>query len=197
MKKAVIAAATAAFLAGSALAHAAGPDAATPPQGAQPAAPQGAAPATPPAAAPDASQAGQAGPSKYAAVFETRIADLKAGLKLTPDQEKLWPAFETALRGVMQDRATRMAEFRAMRQAAQSGERPARPDIVTRVRSAADRMSATATELRQVADGLDPLYKSFDAAQKKVFDEAARKGLRSFFGMPHPPRGDRPHRDRG
>ncbi|WP_454918244.1 Spy/CpxP family protein refolding chaperone [Xanthobacter sediminis] len=190
MKRAVIAAATAAFLAGSAVAHA---------QSAQPAAPQAASPSTPPAAAPATPSpaspaASAAGPSKYAAVFETRIADLKAGLKLTPDQEKLWPAFETTLRTVIQDRATRMADFRAARQAAQSGERPARPDMVARVRAAADRMSAAATELRQVADGLDPLYKSFDAAQKKYFDEAARKGLRGFFGMPHPPRGDRPQR---
>ena len=35
-----------------------------------------------------------------AAVVDARIAALKAGLKLTPDQEKNWPAYEAALRNL-------------------------------------------------------------------------------------------------
>ena len=35
-----------------------------------------------------------------AAFTDARIAALKAGLRLTPDQEKNWPAFETALRDI-------------------------------------------------------------------------------------------------
>ena len=31
---------------------------------------------------------------------DARIAALRAGLKLTPDQEKLWPAVEDAIRGL-------------------------------------------------------------------------------------------------
>ncbi|MFG1417808.1 Spy/CpxP family protein refolding chaperone [Xanthobacter sp. V0B-10] len=192
MKKAVIAAATAALIAGSAIAHAAGPADATPPQGTPPAAAQAASPAAPAMGAADVS-------SKRAAAFDAHLADLKSSLKLTPDQEKLWPAFETALRKVAKDRAAHMAERRAERQAArESGQRPARPDMVTRVRTAADRMAAVSAELRQVADALDPLYKSFDAGQKKAFETTARKDLRSFFGMQHP-RGERSGRgsDRG
>ncbi|MFG1401657.1 Spy/CpxP family protein refolding chaperone [Xanthobacter sediminis] len=190
MKKVVIAAATAALIAGSAIAHAAGPADATPPQGTPPAAAQAASPAP-----------GAAGmSSKRAAAFDAHLADLKSSLKLTADQEKLWPAFETTLRKVAQDRTAHMAERRAERQAArESGQRPARPDMVTRVRTAADRMAAVSAELRQVADALDPLYKSFDASQKRTFETTARKDLRSFFGMPHP-RGERSGRggsDRG
>ncbi|MFG1477723.1 Spy/CpxP family protein refolding chaperone [Xanthobacter sp. V4C-4] len=184
MKKAVIAAATAALIAGSAIAHAAGPADVAAPSGAQTAAPQAAAPSATP----------QGGPQKDAAQLDTRIAALKDGLKLTPDQEKLWPAFETALRGVVQERTTRVADRRAERQAAQPGERRERPDPVTRMRAAADRLTANAGELRTLADALDPLYKSFDAAQKKRFEESVRKDLGSFFGMSHPPRGDRPRR---
>lgn len=183
MKKAVIAAATAALIAGSAIAHAAGPADASPTQGAQPAAPQAAAPsATPQAAQPNTAQ------------IDSRIAALKDGLKLTADQEKLWPAFETALRGIAQERATRIADRRAARQAAQPGERRERPDPVTRMRTAADRMTAGAGELRTLADALDPLYKTFDTVQKKRFEEIVRKDLGTFFGMSHPPRGDRPRR---
>src|SRR3979490_73369 len=38
------------------------------------------------------------GPEDRAAFPDARIAAVKAGLKLTPDQEKLWPPVETAVR---------------------------------------------------------------------------------------------------
>jgi hypothetical protein len=38
-------------------------------------------------------------PEDRAAFVDARIAALKAGLELTPDQAKNWPAFEQALRG--------------------------------------------------------------------------------------------------
>ena len=41
-----------------------------------------------------------------------RIAALKAGLRLTPAQEKNWSALETALRDVAKDRAARAIEWR-------------------------------------------------------------------------------------
>src|SRR6266851_10376429 len=37
-------------------------------------------------------------PEDRAAFTDARIAAVKAGLKLTPDQEKLWPPVETAVR---------------------------------------------------------------------------------------------------
>ena len=43
-----------------------------------------------------------------AAFTDARIAALKAGLELTPDQAKNWPAFEQALRDMVQLRAQRM-----------------------------------------------------------------------------------------
>ncbi len=33
-----------------------------------------------------------------AAMLDAELAGLKAGLKLNPDQEKLWPSFEAAIR---------------------------------------------------------------------------------------------------
>lgn len=52
-------------------------------------------------------------PEDRAAFLDARIAALKAGLELTPDQAKNWPAFEQALR----DRAQLRAELRAAREA--------------------------------------------------------------------------------
>src|SRR6476620_2569315 len=53
-----------------------------------------------------------------AAFTDARVAGLKAGLKLTPEQEKNWPAVETAMRDLAKQRADRMnarAERRANR----------------------------------------------------------------------------------
>ena len=45
-----------------------------------------------------------------AAVVDVRIAALKASLKLTPDQEKNWPAYEAALRNLAKLRVQRYQE---------------------------------------------------------------------------------------
>ena len=37
-------------------------------------------------------------PEDRAAFMDSRIAAVKAGLKLTPDQDKLWPPLEAAVR---------------------------------------------------------------------------------------------------
>src|SRR6202046_71199 len=51
-----------------------------------------------------------------AAFADARIAALKAGLELTPDQAKNWPTFEAALRNMAQVRAERMAAREAATQ---------------------------------------------------------------------------------
>ena len=45
-----------------------------------------------------------------AAFTDARVAALKAGLKLTAEQEKNWPAVETAMRDMAKERADRYAE---------------------------------------------------------------------------------------
>lgn len=186
MKKAVIVAATAALLAGSALAQAASPMAVTVAQNAP-----AAQPATPPAAQPAAAPGERpAREERFMRRFEKNITDLKASLKLTDDQQKLWPAFETALRDAHEQRLANMSERRAQRQAAGA----AQPDPVARMRDAAARMTANAAGIVKLADALGPLYATFDDAQKKAFEQEVRQSMGSFFAMPHPPRGEHPRR---
>jgi hypothetical protein len=69
------------------------------------------------AATPATDQPTQAGdhgfsPEDRAAFQDARVAALKAGLKLTPAQEKAWPAVEGALRDLFKARADRAAEWR-------------------------------------------------------------------------------------
>ena len=48
-------------------------------------------------------------PEDRAAFTDARIAAVKAGLKLTPDQEKLWPPVESAVREMVKIKLDRAA----------------------------------------------------------------------------------------
>ena len=98
-----------------------------------------------------------------AALFDARLVGFRAGLKLTADQDKNWPAFETALRNVAKDRADRR---RQMRSQDDDGERPTPID---RLHGISDRLAKRSTELRLVADAAAPLYGSLDDGQKRIF----------------------------
>jgi hypothetical protein len=91
---------------------------------------------------------------------EARLAALKAGLVLTPEQEKNWPAFEQAARDLAK---ARMERISAMRNA------PANNDPVERLRQRATALSETGAALKKLADATDPLYKSLDENQKRRF----------------------------
>ncbi len=60
-----------------------------------------------------------------AALSDSRIAALKTGLRLTPEQDKLWPAVETALKEVSQARIARASAAREARAQERATERAA------------------------------------------------------------------------
>jgi len=91
---------------------------------------------------------------------EARLAALKAGLMLTPDQQKSWPAYEQAARDFGKLRIDRRI---AMRSA------PPSNDAVERLRRRATAMSDTGAALKKLADATEPLYKSLDENQKRRF----------------------------
>ena len=98
---------------------------------------------------------------------DARIAALHAGLKLTAEQEKNWPAVESALRDLAKQRSERFA-------ARASADRP--KDPIERLALRADVMSQRGAALKKVADAAGPLYKSLDEAQKHRFIVLARLG---------------------
>ena len=106
-------------------------------------------------------------PEDRAAFADARIAAVKAGLKLTPDQEKLWPPVEAAVRDFAKLRIDRAnARMNAEKDAAANdAQKP--DDPVARLRERADRMAATAAVLKRIADAADPLYKTLDDGQKR------------------------------
>jgi hypothetical protein len=109
-------------------------------------------------------------PEDRAAFTDARIAAVKAGLKLNPDQERLWPALESAVRDFARLRMERAnARMNASRDDRRDDARDMQKsdDPVARLREHADTMGTTAAALKRIADAADPLYKTLDDGQKR------------------------------
>ena len=105
-------------------------------------------------------------PEDRAAFTDARIAAVKAGLKLTPDQEKLWPPVEAAVRDFAKLRIDRAnARMNAKPDDSQDAQKP--DDPVARLRDRADTMATSAAAMKRIADAADPLYKTLDDGQKR------------------------------
>lgn len=121
-------------------------------------------------------------PEDRAAFMDARIAAVKAGLKLTPDQEKLWPPLEAAVRdfGKLRiDRANARMEARKDDRKDDRDNRREDRNPVERLRERADRMGETAGALKKIAEAADPLYKTLDDGQKRrlaVLTKMERRG---------------------
>jgi hypothetical protein len=114
------------------------------------------------------------------AFADARIAALKAGLELTPDQVKNWPPFEQALRDMVQLRVQRVQAREANQQQQQQQQQPGSP--FDRLARRADNMSKTSAALKKIADAGTPLYQSLNDDQKNRFVMLARM-LRPHHGM--------------
>jgi hypothetical protein len=111
-----------------------------------------------------------------AAFADARIAALKAGLELTPDQAKNWPPFEQAVRDLAQLRIQRIQARQAAEaaQAGQAGNQPAPASPFDRLARRADAMAKTSAALKKVAEAGAPLYASLNDDQKGRFMALAR-----------------------
>ena len=105
---------------------------------------------------------------------DARIAALHAGLKLSAEQEKNWPAVEGALRDLAKQRSERYA-------ARASADRP--KDPIERLNLRAEVMGQRAAGLKKLADAAGPLYKSLDDSQKHRFVALARLGAQEAGGF--------------
>ncbi|MES6440659.1 Spy/CpxP family protein refolding chaperone, partial [Cutibacterium acnes] len=97
-------------------------------------------------------------PEDRAAFLDARIAAVHAGLKLSADQEKLWPPVETAVRDFAKQRIDR---------ANASADKTPPEDPIVRLRERADRMATAGAGLKRIADAAEPLYKTLDDGQKR------------------------------
>src|SRR5215216_6180594 len=123
-------------------------------------------------------------PQDRAAFTDARIAAVHAGLKLTPDQEKLWPPVEAAVRDFAKLRIDR-ANARMNAQRDDSRDAQKADDPVTRLRERADNMAASAAAMTRIADAADPLYKTLDDGQKRRLAVLTRMGRFGGGGWRH------------
>lgn len=124
-----------------------------------------------------------------AAFGEARIAALHAGLRLSAEQEKSWPAVEGALRSLIKQRSERFA-------ARASATRP--QDPIERLNLRAEAMTQRGAALKKLVDAVGPLYKGLDDQQKHRFMLLARLERPQFGGVRgqqgRPPMGGWMHR---
>jgi hypothetical protein len=91
------------------------------------------------------------------------IERIKTELNLTPDQEKHWYGFSSAMHYLGHNGAERL-NLRVAR-----AQRDPPDDIVEQMRNEAQFLIDRAADQRNVADAAEPLYSSLDDKQKQVF----------------------------
>jgi len=93
------------------------------------------------------------------------IERIKNELSLTPEQEKNWTAFNSAMHYLGHNGADRL-NLRIAR-----AKRDPPDDIIEQMRNEAQFLNDRAVDQRNVADAAEPLYGSLDNKQKQIFIE--------------------------
>lgn len=100
---------------------------------------------------------------------DANIERIKTELNLTPEQEKGWSSFSSAMHYLGHNGADRL-NLRVAR-----AKRDPPDDIIEQMRNEAQFLVDRAQDQRNVADAADPLYASLDDKQKQIFiDEMVR-----------------------
>lgn len=95
-----------------------------------------------------------------------RAAQMKADLRLTPEQEKNWPAFETAVVDMWKKRTEARIAWRTAHAKQQDSV-----DVIDEMRKDADQQIDEANARKKVADAAQPLYSGLDDGQKRRFSK--------------------------
>jgi hypothetical protein len=96
---------------------------------------------------------------------DANIDRIKAELNLTPEQEKNWTAFNSAMHYLGHNGADRL-NLRIAR-----AQRDPPDDIIEQMRNEAQFLNDRAVDQRNVADAAEPLFASLDDRQKQIFIE--------------------------
>ena len=100
----------------------------------------------------------EASPSDKTAFLNAHIAALKAVLALTPEQEKLWPPVEAAIRDTVKESAARAEKLRSM---------PEPKTALELLNIVADQELARANALKKFVGVMEPLVASLTPEQKR------------------------------
>jgi zinc resistance-associated protein len=103
--------------------------------------------------------------------FESHLSSIKSALQLTSEQERLWPAAESAMREAFRKQ---QEERERMRNASSAGSN----DFLERMRQRADMMTSRGEAMKRVADAVQPLHDSLTSDQKRRVASLMRDHMR-------------------
>jgi hypothetical protein len=113
----------------------------------------------------------QASDRDMKALTDARIAVVKAGLQLSPEQAKYWTAVEDAMRARAQTQYARITELRDQF----ASGREVNP--MTLFRGRADAMAQRAADMKRLADAWEPLSRTLTPEQKERMRLLATAGV--------------------
>jgi hypothetical protein len=101
---------------------------------------------------------------------DLRIDLVKAALQLTPDQQKLWPPIESAIRARAEDRKARLAKI-AETVGKRVDENPVEVmrnrDPIAFLQRRAEALAQRSADLDKLAEAWQPLYKTLSPEQRQ------------------------------
>jgi LTXXQ motif family protein len=101
---------------------------------------------------------------------DMRVDLVKAALQLTPEQEKLWPPVESAIRSGVQDRKARIAKVKETvgKRADQSSvETLKNRDPIAFLQRRSEALAQRSADLDKLAEAWQPLYKTLSPEQRQ------------------------------
>jgi LTXXQ motif family protein len=126
----------------------------------------------------------------YNRLVDARIASIKAGLKLTADQERLWAPVENAIRTAATERSSRF-EQRPNREERRS------MDFMQRLERRSAMVSERAERSTAVTTALRPLWDTLTEDQKRIAPRLLREAVNNDGPRWHERGGRRGRDDRG
>ena len=101
---------------------------------------------------------------------DMRIDLVKAALQLTPEQEKYWPAVESAIRQGADDRKARLAKIQetvGKRVEQNSVENLRNRDPISFLQRRSEALAQRSADLDKLAEAWQPLYKTLNPEQRQ------------------------------
>jgi hypothetical protein len=115
-----------------------------------------------------------------------RAAQLKADLRLTPEQNNNWPGFETAIVDIWKAQAERRMTWRNARAKGSDQQARANPqdniDLIEQMRREADQQVQRGNDQKKLADAAEPLYATLNDQQKRQLAQALFRSDRDRRG---------------
>ena len=107
--------------------------------------------------------------NEQSTLMDMRVDLVKAALQLTPDQEKYWPAVESAIRARAEDRKARLAKIGGRRADNETRVEALRNrDPITFLQRRSEALAERSADLDKLAEAWQPLYKTLTPEQRPL-----------------------------